>query len=56
MQLLCAPAFTFEYTRGEFGGELVNTCWEGGRVTNVEDKNSLDMLLLYFELEESFCN
>lgn len=32
MQLLFVPAFTFRYRKREFGGKVVNSCCEGGRV------------------------
>lgn len=35
MQLLFVPAFTFRYRKREFGGKVVDSCCEGGRVSDV---------------------
>lgn len=32
MQLLFVPAFTFRYRKRGFGGKVVDSCCEGGRV------------------------
>lgn len=35
MQLLFVPVFTFRYMKTEFGGEVVDSCCEDGRDSDV---------------------